>query len=157
MSLRLNNFVYSYTMYGGAYQIGHSRNSSNGAGICSLKLQFFIDCIRALNGTHLPVHVSPDHHPRYQNRKGQISQNVLAVCNLEMNFLYVLAGWEGSACNGQVFQSAHEPDFTIPAGHYDLADTGYAGSDTLLVPYHGVQYHLKEWGWASTRYIQATQ
>ena len=74
-----------------------------------------------------------------------------------MNFLYVLAGWEGSACNGQVFQSAHEPDFTIPAGHYDLADTGYAGSDTLLVPYHGVQYHLKEWGWASTRYIQATQ
>lgn len=122
----------------------------------SPELQFFIDCIGALDRTHLPA-LSPDHHPRYQNRKGQISQNVLAVCNLEMNFLYVLAGWEGSACDGRVFHSACDSDFTIPAGCYYLADAGYAGSDTLLVPYCGVQYHLKEWGQASTRYIQATQ
>jgi hypothetical protein len=62
---------------------------------CSLKLQFFINCIGALDGTHLPAHVSPDYHPRYQNRKGQISQNVLAMCNLEMNFLYLCLSWLG--------------------------------------------------------------
>ena len=121
---------------------------------CSLKLRFFIDCIGALDGTHLPARVSLDHHPRYWNRKGQISQNVLAVYDLEMNFLYVLAGWEGSACDGWVFQSACDLDFTVLAGHYYLADTGL---DVLLLPYCGVWYHLKEWGQASTRYIQATQ
>jgi hypothetical protein len=123
----------------------------------STKFQFFRDCIGALDGTHLPAHVSPDQHPRYRNRKGQISQNILAVCDLEMNFLYVLAGWEGSVCDGRVFQSAQDLDFTIPAGHYYLANAGYAGSDALLVPYQGVRYHLKEWGQAGTRYVQASQ
>ena len=83
---------------------------------CSLKLQFFIDCVGALDGTHFPAHVSPDQHPRYRNRKGQISQNVLATCDLEMNFLYFLAGWEGSACDGRVFQSARDSGFMILAG-----------------------------------------
>ena len=119
----------------------------------SPKLRFFIDCVGALDGTHLPAHVSPDQHLRYRNRKGQISQNVLATCDLEMNFLYVLAGWEGSACDGQVFQSACDSGFTILAGRYYLADAGYAGSDALLVPYHGVRYHLKEWGQAGDAYV----
>ena len=119
----------------------------------SPKLRFFINCVGALDGTHLLAHVSPDQHPRYWNRKGQISQNVLAMCDLEMNFLYVLAGWEGSACNGQVFQSAHDSGFTILAGRYYLADARYAGSDALLVPYCGVRYHLKEWGQAGDTYV----
>jgi hypothetical protein len=122
----------------------------------SSKFHFFKDCIGALDGTHLPVHVPGDQHPKYRNWKGQLSQNVLAVCDFEMNFLYVLAGWEGSACDGRIFQDAWDSDFVIPAGCYYLADAGYAGSDTLLVPYRAVRYHLKEWGQASTRYIHIT-
>jgi hypothetical protein len=30
---------------------------------------------------------------------------------------------------------------------YFLADARYALCDGLLTPYHGIQYHLKEWGW----------
>jgi hypothetical protein len=62
-----------------------------------------------------------------------------------MEFLYILPGWEGSAANSRVFESAWSSDFIIPEGCYYLADAGYANSDSLLVPYRGVRYHLKEW------------
>ncbi|KIK78548.1 hypothetical protein PAXRUDRAFT_37541, partial [Paxillus rubicundulus Ve08.2h10] len=33
----------------------------------------------------------------------------------------------------------------IPEGRYLLADAGFGTCNMLLVPYQGVQYHLKEW------------
>ena len=39
----------------------------------------------------------------------------------------------------------------MPLEKYLLADAGFGGSDTLLVPYRGVQYHLKEWRQANLR------
>ena len=53
---------------------------------------FFTDCVGALDGTHIDVHLPPLDQPRYRNRKGHLSQNVLAVCNFEMEFIYILAG-----------------------------------------------------------------
>jgi hypothetical protein len=44
-----------------------------------------------------------------------------------------------------MFYDARENDFYIPEGRYYLADAGFASSDTLLVPYRNVQYHLSEW------------
>ena len=64
---------------------------------------------------------------------------------MNMEFLYILPGWEGSAADSQVFESAQSLDFIIPKGRYYLANAGYANSDSLLVPYCGVRYHLKEW------------
>ena len=40
--------------------------------------------------------------PRYRNRKGEIATNVLGVCSHDMQFIYVLPGWEGSAAEGRV-------------------------------------------------------
>ena len=34
--------------------------------------------------------------------------------------------------------------FNIPDGKYYLADAGYTSSATVLVPYLGIRYHLKE-------------
>ena len=33
---------------------------------------------------------------RYQNTKGDINTNVLAACDSNLRFTYVLPGWEGS-------------------------------------------------------------
>ena len=41
---------------------------------------WFEDCIGALDGTHIDAHVPTASQPPYRNRKGQLSQNVLAVC-----------------------------------------------------------------------------
>jgi hypothetical protein len=107
---------------------------------------FFKDCLGALDGTHIAAFTPELLRPAYRNRKGQVSQNVLAVCSMDMCFLYVLPGWEGSASDSRVFEDARGSDFHIPWGKYYLADAGYGLSDALLVPYRGVTYHLKEWG-----------
>ncbi|KAL5130580.1 hypothetical protein HKD37_12G033613 [Glycine soja] len=47
-------------------------------------------CIGALDGTHIP-------RPKYRNRKGDVFTNVLAACDPNLRFIYMLPGWEGSA------------------------------------------------------------
>ncbi|KAL0424427.1 UNVERIFIED_CONTAM: hypothetical protein Sradi_0977500, partial [Sesamum radiatum] len=42
---------------------------------------------------------SPSGPTRYRSRKGRLAQNVLAICDFDMNFTYVYAGWEGSAAD----------------------------------------------------------
>lgn len=106
---------------------------------------FFADCVGALDGTHIDVYCRPEEAPRYRNRKGHLTQNVLAACNFELEFSYILAGWEGSAHDGAVYRSGlHKHGFITPPGKYWLGDAGYPNSDTILVPYRGVRYHLKE-------------
>jgi hypothetical protein len=63
---------------------------------------FFEDCLGALDGTHIPIHVPLEDQARYRSQKGTLSQNVLAVCDFHMRFVYILAGWEGSAHDGRV-------------------------------------------------------
>lgn len=106
---------------------------------------YFENCIGALDGTHLPAHVSALLAPPYRNRKGWLSQNVLGVCRMDLTFCYVLAEWEGSAHDDCVLEDAlFSKNFTIPDNKYYFADAGYHNTDYLLCPYRGVRYHLKE-------------
>jgi hypothetical protein len=114
---------------------------------------FFKDCQGSIDGTQLDAFVPDDAVARYRNRKGRLSQNVLAACDQEMRFTYILSGWEGSAADGHVFSDARQTNLTVPAGKYFLADAGFGGCDVLLVPYRGERYHLKEWGKVSLRSV----
>ena len=44
--------------------------------------------------------------PKYRTRKNEIATNVLGVCSQDMQFIYVLPGWEGSAHDGRVLRDA---------------------------------------------------
>ena len=112
---------------------------------------YFRDCIGAIDGSHIPTFVPELMRSRFQDRKGQVSQNVLAACSMNMEFLYMLPGWEGSTADSCVFDNARNEDFRIPNGRYYLADAGYANCNALIVPYRRVRYHLKEWGSSSNR------
>jgi hypothetical protein len=57
-------------------------------------------------------------------RKGFKAQNVLAVVSFDLTFQYVLAGWEGTAHDGQVIDALGK-GFEIPENKYYLADAGY--------------------------------
>jgi len=114
-------------------------------------LPYFDGCIGALDGTHIPVHVLEASCAAFRNQKGKITQNVLAVCTMDMRFIYMLL--EGSTLDARVFEDARRKGFTIPENHYYLADAGYANSDALLIPYRGVRYHLREWGIAAERCV----
>ena len=66
---------------------------------------------------HIPILLQP----KYRNRKGTTSQNVLAVCNFDMKFVYILAGWEGSAHDQRVLSNAQaSKGFNTPVGKYWL-------------------------------------
>jgi hypothetical protein len=67
---------------------------------------YFDNCLGALDGTHIGIQIPIKLQPRYRNRKGTLSQNVLAVCNFEMMFVYILASWEGSVHDLRVLGDA---------------------------------------------------
>jgi hypothetical protein len=81
----------------------------------------------------------------FRNRKQVITQNVLGVCTFAMMFIYVLAGYEGSAHDSPVLEKAMRIGFAIPAGCFVLGDAAYGIAPWLLTPFRGVRYHLKEW------------
>ena len=65
------------------------------------------------------MYIPTELQPRYRNRKGTLSQNILAVCNFDIQFVYILAGWEGSAHDGAVYRSGlYKYGFITPPGKY---------------------------------------
>eukprot|EP00268_Persea_americana_P050492 TRINITY_DN5491_c0_g2_i3.p1 TRINITY_DN5491_c0_g2~~TRINITY_DN5491_c0_g2_i3.p1 ORF type:complete len:333 (+),score=26.73 TRINITY_DN5491_c0_g2_i3:609-1607(+) len=75
------------------------------------------ECVGAIDGTHVPVHVPLATQGPFQNRKGTLSQNVMAACGFDLHFQYVHPGWEGSATDARVLQSslAHAESLHVPA------------------------------------------
>ncbi|KAG6483800.1 hypothetical protein ZIOFF_060500 [Zingiber officinale] len=68
--------------------------------------KWFKGCFGALDGTYINVNAPIDDKPRYRTRNGEIATNVLGVCTPNMQFSYILPGWEGSAADGRVLRDA---------------------------------------------------
>ncbi|XP_024007217.1 putative nuclease HARBI1 [Eutrema salsugineum] len=98
---------------------------------------YFKNCVGALDGTHIPATIIGRDVASYRNRKGEISQNALAACNFDLEFIYVLSGWEGSAHDSRVLSDALRKFY--------LVDCGFANRLNFLAPFRGVRYHLQEW------------
>ncbi|KAL0314935.1 UNVERIFIED_CONTAM: hypothetical protein Sangu_2337900 [Sesamum angustifolium] len=113
---------------------------------CDPRWRWFKGCFGALDGTFIDVRVPEQDKDRYRTRKGHIAVNVLGICNSNMQFIYVLSGWEGSAADSRVLRDAiHRPHgLRVPSGNYYLCDNGYTNADGFLTPYRGVRYHLNE-------------
>src|SRR5882757_405952 len=114
---------------------------------------YFKDALGALDGSH--IHSSPpaNQHTSYRNRKGFVSQNCLFGCSFDLQFVFAYTGWEGSATDARVYESAILDGLDIPEGKYYLADAGFPSCMELLIPYCSVRYHLVEWGRARVRYF----
>lgn len=76
----------------------------------------------AVGGIHLPVTVGVDEQGPFRNKSGVLSQNILVACSFDLKFHYVLAGWEGSATDLQVFNSAitRRNKLQVPEGNIYL-------------------------------------
>ena len=83
---------------------------------------YFRDAIGAIDGSHIPITPPALFRPLYHNRKGFLSQNALFACDFNLNFTYMLTGWEGSALDTRVYGDAISTDLPILAGKYLLAD-----------------------------------
>ncbi|KAG9446580.1 hypothetical protein H6P81_012708 [Aristolochia fimbriata] len=109
---------------------------------------YFKDCIEAIDGTYIPAVVYGDDSIRFRNRHGKLSQNGLAACTFNLEFIYILGGWEGSANDARVLKDAlNKPNgLKVPQGRYYLVDAGYPNRPGFLAPYRGTRYHLQEYG-----------
>ena len=115
---------------------------------------YFSNCLRAFDGTHVNMHLSAIDQTWYQNRKQKFFQNVLTVCNFEMEFTYILLGWEESAHDVRVLHNAQfNHGFVTPSHWYQLRDAGHANSEYVLVPYCGTQYQFKEQQRAGLKWV----
>ena len=81
---------------------------------------------------------------RMRCRKGCTCFNVLAACDGDKKFFYVLPGWEGSASDARVFNESSIKKQMRP-GNWLLLDGGYGFMRQGLIPYRGRRYHLREW------------
>ena len=66
----------------------------------------FKDSIGAIDGTHIECVVPASEQPKYRNRKGSTTQNVMAICDFDMRFMFVVAGWPGSVHDTRVLNDA---------------------------------------------------
>ncbi|XP_034571864.1 protein ANTAGONIST OF LIKE HETEROCHROMATIN PROTEIN 1-like [Setaria viridis] len=107
-------------------------------------MPFFQNCIGAIDGTHVPITIAQERAAPYRNRKGTLSQNVMCVCDFDLNFTFISCGWEGSASDAGVLRSARAKGFHVPVGKFYLVDGGYANTSSCIAPYRGVRYHLSE-------------
>ena len=76
------------------------------------------NCLGALDGTYIKVNVPAGDRPTFRTRKGEIATNVLGVCDTKGDFVYVLAGWEGSAADSRILRDAisRENGLQVPKG-----------------------------------------
>ncbi|KAK9279309.1 hypothetical protein L1049_012988 [Liquidambar formosana] len=117
-----------------------TENSTDG------RWKWFKNCLGALDGTYIRVNVPEADKPRYQTRKNDIATNVLGVCSQDMQFTFVLPGWEGSAVDSRVLRDAvsRRHGLKVPRGSYYLVDAGYPNREGFFAPYRGQRYHLND-------------
>ncbi|XP_020575313.1 putative nuclease HARBI1 [Phalaenopsis equestris] len=116
-------------------------------------MPYFKNCIGAIDGTHVDARIPNNEKVAYIGRSGSTTQNVMAVCDFNMCFTFVVAGWEGSAHDSRIFSFATRNRSQCfphpPAGKYYLVDAGYPMQRGYLKPYSDTRYHLPDFERAS--------
>nr|AYC81222.1 transposase [Oryza sativa Indica Group] len=108
---------------------------------------YFKDAIGAIDGSHISVVVLLDETISHTCHHGYTSQNVLAICDFDMRFIFAVAGWPGSAHDSRILSHAlaNFPSFPMPpTGKYYLVDSGYPNRIGYLAPFKGTTYHIPE-------------
>ncbi len=70
---------------------------------------------------HILVCVKSNERAKYRTRKGNLAMNLLGVYSPNMQFIYMLPRWEGSAHDGRVLQDviSRPNGLKVPQGKYN--------------------------------------
>lgn len=97
----------------------------------------FPGVIGAIDGTHIAIPGPSDHRDSYINRKGFPSIQLQVVCDSNLRFTDVYAGWPGAVHDARVYRNCPVAQLlpTLPSTYHLLGDSAYPLSTYLLVPY----------------------
>ncbi|KAK1423491.1 hypothetical protein QVD17_18794 [Tagetes erecta] len=109
--------------------------------------RIFKGAVGALDGTLIHAIVPRDKQHLYRARgRSECYQNVLAICDFNMVFTFIVAGWEGTAHDARILnESLVDPDFEFPfppTDKYYLCDAAYKHTRGFMAPYRNVRYWL---------------
>ncbi|KAK6144745.1 hypothetical protein DH2020_021565 [Rehmannia glutinosa] len=108
-----------------------------------------VDCVGAIDGTIVEAWAPARNHATYRTRKGLLGQNVMAACDFNLMFTFVMAGWEGSANDARVFADAiSNPQYNFPwppSGKYYVVDSGYTNFPGSWLLTGGPLSYSPEW------------
>ncbi|XP_074327416.1 uncharacterized protein LOC141665336 [Apium graveolens] len=109
---------------------------------------YFKVCVGVIDGTHISAMIKGRDVSSYRNRHGFNSQNVFAACNFDLEFIYVLSGWEGSTHDSKLLNDAlsRRNGVEVPQGKYYLVDCGFANRHQFLSTIRKVKFYLKVFG-----------
>ncbi|GAV83223.1 LOW QUALITY PROTEIN: DDE_4 domain-containing protein, partial [Cephalotus follicularis] len=65
----------------------------------------FKNSICVVDGVHVTASLPYEQQVPYIGRKGIPTQNIMAVCDFDMQFTFVYAGWQGTAHDTWIFYS----------------------------------------------------
>ncbi|XP_074351567.1 uncharacterized protein LOC141690691 [Apium graveolens] len=104
---------------------------------------YFKDCVGAIDGTHISAMVRGREVSNYHNY-GINFQNVLTACYFDLEFIYVLNGWKGSAHDSKLLNDvlSRRNGLEVPPGKYYLVDCEFPNRRQFLSPKRSVRYHL---------------
>ncbi|XP_074322880.1 uncharacterized protein LOC141659852 [Apium graveolens] len=99
--------------------------------------------IRTIDGTHVCAWAPASKQKSFRGRKAVlVTQNIMAICSLDMMFTFVYTGWEGTPNDSSIFYDAvvrPENKFSIPTG-----DSGYPNLKVFLAPFRSERYHRRD-------------
>ncbi|GJR38034.1 putative nuclease HARBI1 [Tanacetum coccineum] len=111
--------------------------------------EIFPGAIGALDGTLVHAIVPASQQTAYRGRGGgRCYQNVLGICDFNMIFTFVWAGWEGIAHDSRILtEVVFDPTSGFPFPQQDkyyLCDAAYANTRGFLAPYRNTRYWLAD-------------
>ncbi|GAV75869.1 DDE_4 domain-containing protein, partial [Cephalotus follicularis] len=110
--------------------------------------RIFKEAVGALDGTLIYAIILASQQTVYRGRgKGKCYQNVLGICDFNMIFTFVYAGWEQVAHDSRVLTEVMaEPSNNFPfppPNKYYLCDVAYTNTRGFMAPYRNVRYWLE--------------
>ncbi|KAF7142958.1 hypothetical protein RHSIM_Rhsim05G0142000 [Rhododendron simsii] len=98
------------------------------------------NCIGAIDGTHVMTRCKKkEDEKRFFSRKGYATQNIMAVCDFDLTFVFASVGWEGTYHDYSIFKRCvlnQRYRFPQPEpGKYYLVDAGYPNRPGFLALY----------------------
>lgn len=98
----------------------------------------FPGVVGLIDGTHISIRAPMEEPEAYINRKKFHSINVQVICDENMVFTNVLAGWPGSVHDSRVLRNStvyNTAANKFPANTHLLGDGGYPLQTWLMTPY----------------------
>ncbi|KAK2645398.1 hypothetical protein Ddye_020593 [Dipteronia dyeriana] len=124
--------------------------NDNSNGIANHRLrQIFKGAVGAIDGTLIHACIPLDKQVPYRaHGRGECFQNVMAICDFDMVFKYVVVGWEGTSHDSRILtETIRDPNHNFPMPQndkYNLVDAAYTHTKGFMAPYRHVRYWLND-------------